>query len=100
MIWYVERSPIHGAGVFAGRPIFRDDPIGLAHWRDSRSQWHATALGRYHNHSERPTARSILSANGMRQLFANINLAPGDEITVDYRMQPEFEQPQAGWQRG
>ena len=93
--WHVAPSPFHGRGVFASSPIPQGAPIGLAHWFDGR-RWHATRLGRLHNHSLTPTAQSVRMGD-QRFLFASRDLLPGEEITVDYRLQPEFEQPQLGW---
>jgi len=32
-----------------------------------------------------------------RHIITKQDMLPGDEVTVDYRLQPELEQPQAGW---
>ena len=94
-MWHVAPSPLHGRGVFAALPIPQGAPIGLAHFFGS-ARWHATPLGRLHNHSLMPTAQNVRMGD-QRFLFAVRPLFPGEEITVDYRLQPEFEQPQPGW---
>jgi hypothetical protein len=53
-------------------------------------------LGAFHNHADRPTARNV-RAGDQRFLVATQPLAAGTEITVDYRRQPDLEQPRAGW---
>ena len=93
--WYVAPSPIAGHGVFPTASIGRGTTIGLAHWYDGR-QWRATRLGSLHNHSLTPNAESVRVGN-QRFLVAARDIFPGEEITVDYRLQPELEQPQPGW---
>jgi hypothetical protein len=35
--------------------------------------------------------------DGVRYLYTNKNLNPGEEVTVDYTLQPDLEQPIATW---
>ena len=49
-------------------------------------------IGNYHNHSETPNAERVLIGN-QRFLKPKRKLRKGEEITVDYRLQPELEQP-------
>lgn len=87
---YQAPSNIEGQGMFAGKPFKKGDLIGLAH---SNGQ-PASQLGRMHNHNENsPTMISKKSGND-RFVFAAKDLQPGDELTTNYRMQPELEQPE------
>lgn len=87
---YQAPSNIEGEGMFAGKPFKKGDLIGLAH---SNGQ-PASQLGRMHNHDENsPTMISKKSGND-RFVFAAKDLQPGDELTTNYRMQPELEQPE------
>jgi hypothetical protein len=87
---YQAPSNIEGQGMFAGKPFKKGDLIGLAH---SNGQ-PASQLGRMHNHDENsPTMISKKSGND-RFVFAAKDLQPGDELTTNYRMQPELEQPE------
>jgi len=74
----------------------KDTAIGVAHyWNGGR--WNTTSdLGRYHNHSTQPSCRNI-TIGSYRYLIALRDLKPGDEVTVDYRLQPDLEQPGHGW---
>ena len=82
---YQAPSNIEGEGMFAGKPFKKGDLIGLAH---SNGQ-PASQLGRMHNHDENsPTMISKKSGND-RFVFAAKDLQPGDELTTNYRMQPE-----------
>lgn len=73
-------SPIAGRGSFATRLILRGEPVLVLE----------AARGNFPvNHSDRPnTARAVNRAG----LFALRNIAPGEEITEDYRFLPYFEQ--------
>jgi hypothetical protein len=75
--------------------IPRGTVLGLAHWLDW-GRWETTPLGEYHNHSTCPTAINV-RRGWQRFLVANRNVMPGEEITVDYRKQPDLEQPKIGW---
>lgn len=94
-VWHVAPSRIQGLGVFMRVPLRQGSMIGLAYWKDG-SRWQWTPLGRFHNHSTQPNAINI-NVNNRRYLYAARDLFPGDEITVDYRLQPDLEQPQGGW---
>lgn len=59
-------------------------------------EWHCTPLGVFHNHSRTPNARNV-RVGGKRYLVTARDVQPGEEITVDYRLQPDLEQPRASW---
>ena len=87
---YQAPSNIEGQGMFAGKSFKKGDLIGLAH----RNGQPVSQLGRMHNHDENsPTMISKKSGND-RFVFAAKDLQPGDELTTNYRMQPELEQPE------
>lgn len=93
--WTVAPSPIHGRGVFCTRPIPQGSAVGVAHYY--ANGWRATPdLGRHHNHSIQPTCRNV-TEGWYRYLVALRPLAVGEEITTDYRLQPDLEQPGPGW---
>ena len=56
----------------------------------------STELGMYHNHSTKPNSRSVKIGNS-RYLITSKDIKTGEEITVDYRQQPELEQPNKNW---
>lgn len=84
----VKPSKIEGNGVFTKGIFNAGELIGLAHTNGQPS----TILGRFHNHSETPNSESIKVGN-KRFIKAIKKLRKGEEITVDYRKQPELEQP-------
>lgn len=90
MKYKVGKSNIQGKGLLVTKPIKQGERIGIAHVNNQPT----SVVGKYHNHSEEdPTAYSVEEGN-KRILFATRDLNPGDEITTNYRMQPELEQPE------
>lgn len=89
---YVGQSKIQGQGLFASRGFRKGEVIGLAHENDQP----VSVIGKYHNHSARPSAVSVRQGN-QRYLVADKDIPAGSEITTNYFNQPELEQPQAGW---
>ena len=99
----IKPSNIHGKGIFAAERIPKDTDLGITSIRNGGSNWVITPLGKWHNHAEQPTCYSVASApiegeRYNRTLFTKRDLKPGEEITVDYRLQPEMEQPE-DWDR-
>ena len=90
--YITKQSSIKGAGkgLFTKDFFKKGEVIGLAHVDDQP----ASEIGRNHNHNEKnPTANNIKNGN-KRYLIASRNLKPGEEITTNYRLQPELEQPE------
>ena len=87
-----KQSDIKGAGkgLFTKAPFKKGEVIGLAHVDDQPY----SEIGHNHNHNEEnPTAFSK-KINNKRYIFALRDLKPGEEITTNYRLQPELEQPE------
>lgn len=84
----VKNSNIEGKGIFTKDFFKKGDLIGLTHTNSQPS----TELGKFHNHSETPNTESLLIGNN-RFLFAKKDINKNKEITVDYKKQPELEQP-------
>jgi len=92
----VRKSNIQGKGLFIDQPIKKGEIIGLAHVNNQATP----VVGKYHNHSEdNPTAINISKGN-KRYLVAARNLPAGTEITTNYRLQPDLEQPEDFMQKG
>jgi hypothetical protein len=85
----IKNSKIHGKGVFSKLDFSKNDIIGLAHENGQP----VTNLGKFYNHSEKPNTESIL-INNKRILKPLKKIKKGEEITVNYRKQPELEQPE------
>lgn len=85
----IKESKIQGKGVFLDKSIGKGVTIGLAHTNEQPS----TDLGKYHNHSENPNSENIKIGNE-RFIVSLKPIKKGEEVTVDYRKQPELEQPE------
>jgi hypothetical protein len=89
-------SKIQGNGVIAVGKITKGTILGTSHRMCTDGKWEMLhPLGNY-NHSEDCSA--IIIKNPTCKLLKVIkDLNPGDEITVDYRDQPDLEQPGFDW---
>ena len=90
--YITKQSNIKGAGkgLFTNAFFKKGEVIGLAHVNGQPTK----EVGSNHNHNEKnPTANNIKNGN-KRYLIASRNLKPGEEITTNYRLQPELEQPE------
>jgi hypothetical protein len=85
----VDKSKIAGKGLFTTDVFEQGEMIGLAHENDQPT----TFIGKYHNHSDEPNAESV-KLGDKRYLMAKRPLKKGEEITTNYRLQPELEQPE------
>ena len=90
--YITKQSNIKGAGkgLFTKAPFKKGEVIGLAHVDDQPY----LEIGHNHNHDEKnPTAFSKKIDN-KRYIFASRDLDTNEEITTNYRLQPELEQPE------
>ena len=87
----VKQSKIPGAnkGLFSNQGFRKDQLIGLAH---SNGQ-PVGDIGHMHNHSDNPNMYSVKQGNE-RYVYAKRDIEPGEELTTNYRLQPELEQPE------
>ena len=85
--WRIEKSDIHGKGIFAVRGI----PVGghVAHSADLErddvglGNWELSEAGRYTNHS--PDPNTIVTSDGKKMtMVAASPIEEGDEIKVSY----------------
>jgi len=92
----VKESNIQGKGLFINKPMKKGETIGIAHINDQATP----IVGKYHNHSEdNPTAINVSKGN-KRYLVAASDLPAGTEVTTNYRLQPELEQPEDFMKKG
>jgi len=95
-MFYIGDSEIQGKGVFIDQDVPKGICLGLAHTLEGNKLTRITKLGKFHNHSVFPNCKSFKIGNN-RYLFSLRDLVKGEEITVDYRKQPELEQPKENW---
>lgn len=95
--FYVANSDIAGQGAFAGQYIPKGSMVDMLHQINQPGvDYDFTALGRKYNHSDRPNTMNKLVGN-QRFMVATEDIMPGQELTGNYRMQPDLEQPQETW---
>lgn len=92
----LSKSPIHGIGIFSKSHLLPHTNLGVAQIRNRENQYNITTLGKYHNHSSSPSCYNKMIGS-KRYLFTSRSMDPGEEITIDYTLQPDLEQPQQGW---
>jgi hypothetical protein len=90
------KSPIHGVGAFSKTKFNKGDFINT-HILPHKNDKQVTAFGRNLNHSETPNAISKKENDGCYKVYALTDINPGDEITLDYRVNQDLEQPQKNW---
>jgi hypothetical protein len=96
--YYIDSSKIEGKGVFAKKDLEEGETIGLLHTINKPYiDYNFTELGEMHNHSETPNCHNVLKDN-KRFLTASRKIKKGEELTTNYRLQPDLEQPMEGWE--
>lgn len=73
-------SPIHGDGMFAATEIQLGEGIAPARIGSMR-----TVVGRMTNHARHPNCMFLAAHDGGLAMVALRRIAPGEELTVDYR---------------
>jgi len=97
--YYVDQSELGGKGVFAKKDLKKGETIGLLHTINKLFvDYDFTELGRMHNHKDEPNCHNEKIGN-QRFLVASRDIDEGEELTTDYRLQPDLEQPQ-DWFKG
>lgn len=95
--FYIAKSDIAGKGAFASQYIPKGSMVDMLHQINQPGQdYDFTQLGRNYNHSDAPNTKNKLVGN-KRFMVATEDIMPGQELTGDYRMQPDLEQPQPNW---
>ena len=88
----INKSSIHGKGIFSKFDIDKNDFINMHFLRGLDDNLNITRFGRYLNHSYTPNAISRKCDDGYR-VFALKDIKKGDEITLNYTVNKNFEQP-------
>jgi len=91
----IGNSDIHGKGAIATCNIEPGEMINVALYRGD-GNYHTTRFGSHINHSYSPNA--ITKDEGDKYVtYADKKINAGDEIVVDYTVNPELEQPDPNW---
>jgi len=89
--WVILPSPIQGVGVFARRWIYPGEMIGVGITYTFGFVPQITYFGSKLNHSYAPNALLRYDENTKTwNIYAAIDIPPGQEIIMDYRDTPPF----------
>lgn len=92
--YFVGKSKIHGKGVFSKQDLEENETIGLLHTiNQPYLDYDFTELGKLHNHNDNPNCHNKLIGK-QRFLVASRTIKKGEELTTNYRLQPDLEQPE------
>jgi hypothetical protein len=92
----IDDSDIHGKGVIATKEIEPGERINVALFKGKEKGYHTTRFGAHINHSSKPNARTKKEED-QYVTYSEKKINPDDEITVDYTVNPELEQPDPSW---
>jgi hypothetical protein len=93
----IDNSNIHGKGVIATKEIEPGTKINVALFKGKEKGYHTTKFGAYINHSSDPNAKTKFEED-QYVTYSEKKINPGDEITVDYKVNPDLEQPDPSWE--
>lgn len=92
--YYTGKSKIHGKGVFAKKDFPAGSLVGKLHTIKPGEEYDYTTLGKNYNHSDTPNAVNVVDDKMSRHLVTTKDIKKGEELTADYRLQPDLEQPE------
>ncbi len=84
MNWYLNKSNIHGVGIFTSKYLNKNELIDTV-----IINYSITDFGSKINHSFKPNCRLVQNKNNY-YLVANENIYPHTELTSDYNKGPFF----------
>lgn len=94
----IKKSSIHGVGAFSKSNFKKDDFINTHIYPLTNGDLYVTPFGRNLNHSNNPNAISKKEEDdGCYRVYALTDITPGDEITLDYTVNKDLEQPEPEW---
>ena len=77
----IQKSGIHGLGLFCVKPIREDQKIGMSHfyWGEELRR---TPLGAFYNHSENAANMTKVQSDSRFFLYALRDIWPGEELDL------------------
>ena len=94
--YYIGVSSIHNKGAFAKKNLKKGIIIDKLHDILNNNNYKFYELGKMYNHSNKPNCKNIKIKN-TRYLMSLRNIQKDEELTADYRLQPDLEQPKNNW---
>tara|TARA_R110000744_G_scaffold53939_3_gene114847 strand:+ start:17373 stop:19802 length:2430 start_codon:yes stop_codon:yes gene_type:complete len=90
--YYLSNSNIQGTGAFAQEDYPKGTIIDKLHDILGQNEYNFYELGKMYNHSDTPNCKNIMKDN-TRYLITIQHIKQGEELTANYRLQPDLEQP-------
>jgi|10_taG_2_1085330.scaffolds.fasta_scaffold31332_1 SET domain-containing protein len=83
----IDKSSIHGLGLFAAEDIPSETEFGISHVKDARFQdsYIRTPLGGFFNHSNSPNCKVVEEGDCLK-LVSIGDIKAGEEISVKYTL--------------
>jgi len=81
--WYIDRSKVHGRGLFAGRDYKKNEILDVAIEKGNKGVWNLTKPGRYCNHQTKSNV-DVVKKDDHFNFIANRPIKKDDEIYADY----------------
>jgi hypothetical protein len=78
---YIDVSPIHGHGAFAGRAFRRGESVVVV---VTAAREHVEDVSKWINHCGRAPSAEVAARGAEMHLVAKRSIRRGDELTVDY----------------
>tara|TARA_R110000765_G_scaffold34189_4_gene77662 strand:- start:113 stop:445 length:333 start_codon:yes stop_codon:yes gene_type:complete len=105
----VQKSPIHGSGVFAAENIEAEVTLFETHVLGERvivsghlkgsDLWVNISPNCQYNHSKKNTNCRSETRDGFKFLVTIREIEKGEELLVDFTLDTDLEQPQEGWSK-
>jgi hypothetical protein len=93
--WYIDKSNIHGVGIFTNKFLLPNTFIDIA----INNKNEITFFGSKLNHSWNPSSKLVYSPiTKTYNIYSINNMNSGEEITVNYTFTPSFiKKPLSHW---
>jgi SET domain-containing protein len=93
----VQKSPIHGNGVFATENIAAEITLFETHVLGTTDRWVNISPNCQYNHSKKNTNCRSETKGRFKFLVTIREIEKGEELLVDFTLDTDLEQPQEGW---
>ncbi|RBW55857.1 hypothetical protein DS884_16035 [Tenacibaculum sp. E3R01] len=99
--WFIDKSPIHGKGVMAGKSLNREEELGKVASLNKNGVDITSDFGSLINHQSDKKANASLEKEGNNFILKmNKSIDVGEEITTDYdNADPYFEKSKSTYKK-